>query len=177
MEEIVWNYLVELRKELMEAQKIRAQIIGFKITFISASFGILFVNNVIIDRAIFVIPALAAIFFDSLIYSYSFSIKRIGSYIREYAEPTLRKYYKITDDIVLWQQFLTQPKTKQYFSLYGDLGLTSISFLVALVALFNPFRIAISLLLTSVLVILFIIDIRTSFSHKKLDKRWGENFM
>jgi hypothetical protein len=37
----VFDLLVELRKELIESQKIRAQIIGFKITFISAAAAII----------------------------------------------------------------------------------------------------------------------------------------
>lgn len=39
--EIAWNTLAELRKEIVEAQRISAQVIGFKITFVSASIGML----------------------------------------------------------------------------------------------------------------------------------------
>lgn len=34
--ELAWNYLTELRKELVDLQKTRAQIIGFKILAITA---------------------------------------------------------------------------------------------------------------------------------------------
>ena len=38
----IWDLFVEPRKEIIESQKIRAQIIGFKITFISAGIAALF---------------------------------------------------------------------------------------------------------------------------------------
>lgn len=98
--DILWGYLTELRKELVESQKIRTQVIGFKITFVTALIGF-FISKLLSDIEksgeldgynfyLLIIPALASIFFDFLIYSYSFSIKRIGLYIRFELEPQLQ---------------------------------------------------------------------------------------
>ena len=165
MSEIIWNYLVELRKELLESQKIRAQIIGFKITFISAVFGFLFSNlDKKIDTAMFVIPALSAIFFDFLINSYTFSIKRIGGYIREHLEPFLTG---LPPNFIYWQNYLTQPKTKQHLSSYGNLGLTILSMIVAIIALFNPYRMWISLTLLITLIIFLVFDVISFYKPDK----------
>ena len=60
---LAWNLFVELRKELVESQKIRAQVIGFKITFVSAAVGLIGTNIDRIPNILLVIPAFAAIFF------------------------------------------------------------------------------------------------------------------
>lgn len=78
----LWQLFVELRKEIVESQKIRAQIIGFKITFISSGIGLIIAGRNTVPQTLLIVPALAAIFFDFLIQSYSFSIKRIGRYCR-----------------------------------------------------------------------------------------------
>lgn len=57
-----WELLVELRKEILETQKIRAQVIGFKITFISTVIGLILASKTLIQ--LLVIPAFFAIFFD-----------------------------------------------------------------------------------------------------------------
>ncbi len=90
--ELALDLMVELRKEIIEAQRIRAQVVGFKITFVSASIGLILANSDKVPNKLLIIPALAAIFFDLLLNSYSFSIKRIGSYLREYFEPILKKF-------------------------------------------------------------------------------------
>ncbi|HEV2708377.1 MAG TPA: hypothetical protein VGV59_20850 [Pyrinomonadaceae bacterium] len=38
--QLAWNLFVEARKEILEYQRIRTQIIGFKITFVSAGIGL-----------------------------------------------------------------------------------------------------------------------------------------
>ena len=64
MENQIWNLFTELRKELLESQKIRSQIIGFKVTFVAAVVGILAKNIDRIDNILFLIPAFAAFAFD-----------------------------------------------------------------------------------------------------------------
>ena len=39
--DFAWNLFTELRKELVELQRIRSQIFGFKIAFIGGFFGVL----------------------------------------------------------------------------------------------------------------------------------------
>ena len=175
MPEIVLSYFVELRKEILEAQKIRAQVIGFKVTFISTVTGILFANlDKKIDSAVFVMPALFAVFFDFLIYSYDFSIKRIGVYIRDHLEPYFKQLPGVPKNMVFWQQFLTQPKTRQSFSRYGNIGITILSVGIAIIALFFPFRPIISSVLLFVLAIFALIGIRLFLDYKKLGKIWVE---
>ena len=88
--ETAWKMICELRQEIREAQKIRTQIIGIKIAFVSAAFGFIFKDGspTVGSPAsqLLLIPAFAAIFFDYLIISYGFSIKRIGYYCRHLYE-------------------------------------------------------------------------------------------
>ena len=172
MSTTVWNLFVELRKELLEAQKIRSQILGFKFTFIPTAIGLLAINLKEIDKALFILPAFAAIFFDFIIYSYSFSIKRIGCYTRDHIEPVLKLQKDVPEDFVMWQQFLTQPKTKQSLALYGNFGVTLITVIIGLIALFFPFRIFVSLGLIVALSIFLVFDILAYGAPKKLGKLW-----
>ena len=172
MSTTVWNLFVELRKELLEAQKIRSQVLGFKFTFIPAAMGLLAVNLKEIDKALFILPAFTAIFFDFIIYSYSFSIKRIGCYTRDYIEPVLRSQKDVPEDFVMWQQFLTQPKTKQSLALYGNFGVTLLTVIIGLIALFFPFRILVSLGLIMALAIFVVLDFLAYRAPKKLGKLW-----
>jgi hypothetical protein len=173
MSDIIWNLFIELRKELLEAQKIRAQVIGFKITFISAAIGLLVANLKTLDSALLVLPVFASVFFDFIIYSYSFSIKRIGSYTREHIEPFLKRHGHAPKKFIMWQEFLTQPKTKQNLSLYGNFGLTILAAVIGIIALFFPFRPLISASLIIVVIIFLIMDVLAYRSPIKLGKLWG----
>ena len=174
MSTTVWNLFVELRKELLEAQKLRSQLLGFKFTFVTAAMGLLAVNLKEIDKALFILPAFAAIFFDFIIYSYSFSIKRIGCYTRDYIEPALTFQKDVPKDFVMWQQFLAQPKTKQNLALYGNFGVTLLTVIIGLIALFFPFRIFVSLGLIIALAIFVVLDLLAYLSPNKLGKLWVE---
>jgi len=126
-----WDLFVELRRELVESQKLRSQIIGFKITFVGAGVGVILPNLDKLSPALLVVPAFAAIFFDFLIVSYSFSIKRLGFYCRHHLEPVLRSGFGMPERVLLWQEFLQQPRARQVLSIIGNLGL---SILVAVAA-------------------------------------------
>ncbi len=158
MSDLIWNLFVELRKELMESQKIRSQVMGFKIGFISAAIGLMAKSIDALDKALFVIPAFAAICLDFIIYSYSFSIKRIGSYTRDYIEPALKKYGKVPEEFTLWQEFLTEPKTRQNLTLYGNFGFTILTVAVGGISLFYPFRPILSTTLLITLIVFLIMD-------------------
>ena len=158
--DFAWRLLVELRKELTGAQQIRAQVIGFKITFVSAAIGLIVANLERVPNQVLVIPAFAAIFFDSLINSYSFSIKRIGFYCRHYLEPTFRRSVSWPASSPLWEEFMKLPDVRQYYSVIGDLGITGVAVISAGVALFLPFRLWISLPLLLLMVFFFLWDIR-----------------
>jgi len=161
---IAWNLFVELRKETLESQKIRAQVIGFKITFISTGIGIILSQQGKIPSTLLLIPAFAAIFFDLLIVSYSFSIKRIGHYCRKYLEPKIRTSCGLPVDFLLWQEFLKNLKTRQYFSQIGNVGITCLALIPATLALWKPFDPFICVPLMSVLFCLFVYDVWSHFS-------------
>lgn len=158
--ELAWKLFVELRKEIIASQRIRAQVIGFKITFVTAGVGIIAANMDDFSTQLLVIPAFAAIFFDFLINSYSFSIKRIGYYCRTYIEPILKTTHNWPEGYPLWQEFMASPRVRQHFSFIGDLGITGLSLIVAIYGLFSPFRLISSLLWLSFLLLLFGYDIK-----------------
>jgi len=141
----VFDLFIELRKELVESQKIRSQIIGFKITFVSAAAAFIGVLQASFSPYTLCVPAFAAIFFDFLINSYSFSIKRLGYYIRYYLEPSLHEVYrwpekagyKTDQEFVLWERFLTAYNTSQRLAFIGNIGITSVVSLIAVIGLWN----------------------------------------
>jgi hypothetical protein len=154
----LWNLMVELRKETVESQKIRAQIIGFKITFLSAGVGLILANSGRIPQTLLVIPAFAAIFFDFLLQSYSFSIKRIGRYCRRYLEPSIFEHDP-SKSLLPWHQFLTEPENRQRYSMMGNLGITLLAVIPAIVVLCAPFRWRVSLPLLIALVWFLALDL------------------
>ena len=156
-----FSLLIELRKEIIESQKIRAQVIGFKITFVSAGIGVILANLEKLPPILLAVPAFAAIFFDFLINSYSFSIKRIGSYCRSNLEPYIRKHSQLDKSFLLWEEFMHQPGSGQIFATVGNLGLTLLAVVPAVVGLLMPFRFAVSLPLIVILALPLYFNIRT----------------
>jgi hypothetical protein len=161
----LWDLLVELRREILESQKIRAQVIGFKITFIGTGVGLILANQSRIPLTLLVIPAFAAIFFDFLIQSYSFSIKRLGHYCCEYLEPAIFKHH-LSDQFVPWEEFMSRKENRQRYSAMGNLGITTLTVIPAVVVLFLPFRSLIAVPLLAALVFFLAVDI-ISFSRTK----------
>ncbi|MEZ4702320.1 MAG: hypothetical protein R2834_18445 [Rhodothermales bacterium] len=125
--QLAWNLATELRKELLESQKLRAQIIVAKVTFVSTAVGVLVANIDKVPPSVLVVPAFAAIFLDFLTASYSFSIKRIGFYIRYHLEPVIREQCLWPDKALLWEEFMDTPKARQRLSITGNLGITTIA--------------------------------------------------
>lgn len=139
--ELAWKLLVELRQEVREAQRIRAQVIGFKIVFVTASLGFVFGPSGPPRLDLLLIPALASVFFDYLITSYGFSIKRIGYYCRHYLEPKIRPHDWPADE-PLWEQAMGHKNMRQHFANAGNLGLTLCAVLPAIAYLLSvkPWR-------------------------------------
>lgn len=170
----VFDLLVELRKELIESQKIRAQIIGFKITFISAVVAIIGVklsSNGEVQQGAYLlaIPAFAAVFFDLLINSYSFSIKRIGFYIKHYIEPAMLIAYRWPHYVngkkfYLWETFLRTFKTEQNLALTGNMGISAI---IALLAIIPLIRERYGWVVISLLILCLIVDFWGFLEPKK----------
>lgn len=134
--ELAWNLFVELRKELVESQRLRAQVIGFKITFVTATLAVATANLDKIPSTIFVFPAVAAVFFDLLIASYGFSIKRAACYVRNHLEPILREEGSWPPERPLWEAFMTRGEARQALAFWGNMGITGLASVVGLVALF-----------------------------------------
>lgn len=156
---IAWNLLVELRKEIVEGQKIRAQVIGFKITFVSAAIGLIGTNIDKVPKIFLVIPAFAAIFFDFLINSYSFSIKRIGFYVREHIEPLLKNVCDLPEEFPLWEEFQKSLEAKNSLSFIGYFGITLLAIGSAVLGLFLPFRPILSSILFIILIVFLSLDL------------------
>lgn len=156
-----FNLFIELRKEIIESQKIRAQVIGFKITFVSAGIGVIIANLEKVPPMLLAVPAFAAIFFDFLIDSYSFSIKRIGSYCRNQLEPYIRQHCELDKSFLLWEQFMHEPGLGQIFATVGNLGLTFLAVVPAIIGVWISFPLKLSLTLISILLLLLTLDIRT----------------
>ena len=133
---LAWDLFVELRKEILESQKIRAQIIGFKITFVSSVMAVAIASIDKIPTHLLIIPAFAAVFFDFLITSYSFSIKRTGYYIRTQLEPIWISSCLWQKETPLWEEYMTDPSNKQNLSFLGNLGITLLSSGVGIVGLY-----------------------------------------
>lgn len=171
-QKFLWKLFIELRKEVLHAQEIRAKIIGFKLTFVSAAIGLIFANiHNGVNPNLLIIPAVASIFFDLLINSYSISTKRIGYYCRYYLEPGLIVPERIPNDFQLWESFVNQKNVKQNFSMFGNIGITFIIIATASINGFLTLDIELSSGLTIFLIILFCIDV---YAHthptKKIDK-------
>ncbi len=176
MQDRVWELFGELRKELLESQRIRARIIGFKITFVMTAIGVILEGLVRqqLTHALLTIPAIAAVFFDFLIYSYSFSIKRIGAYTREHIEPALVQLGQVPEGYILWQEYLTQPKTRQALALYGNLGLTLLAIAVAAGALLTSFSYRVSFPLLAILCVFVVLDVAAYRAPRRLGKLWKD---
>jgi len=143
--ELAWDLFSELRKELVESQRIRTQIIGFKITFVSTAVGVIMTNLGKVPTILLAVPAFAAIFFDFLIYGYAFSVKRIGYYCRVHLEPVLRKEFQLPKDFLLWQEFLVEePKIRQSLTFSGNLGLTALACAAGAFGAIDRFQLAMS---------------------------------
>lgn len=123
--ELALKIFEELRKEILSSQKIRTQMIGFKITFTSAALGIVFANYGNVPYIIFFIPAFASVFFDLLILSYGFSIKRMGTYIQKIIEPIFREYTNWPgEECPFWEEWMSKPSSRQNLTFIGNIGFT-----------------------------------------------------
>lgn len=112
----VWDLAIELRKEIVETQKLRTQILQFKVIFLSALIGFISQSSLaelikvigekcskkaiiiyLLVSFLFLIPAFFSIFFDFLSNGCSVRIDRLGQYCREIIEPHLE--YQILKEL------------------------------------------------------------------------------
>lgn len=162
------SLMTELRKEIIEAQKIRTQVIGFKITFVSAGIGLIIANADKVPIQLLTIPAFVAIFFDFLISGYGVSIKRIGFYIRTQIEPILKKTSNWPETSLLWEEFMSKNEVREPFSLIGNIGITAGSVIIAFYILLNPFILTLSLSIAIVLILFIIADVGSTMLLRRM---------
>lgn len=156
--DLAWNLFVELRKEIVESQKIRAQVIGFKITFTGTAIGVIIAGSGKWPLALLALPAFAAIFFDTLIASYGVGIKRMGQYCHQHLEPVLRRGVTLPEGFLLWHEFRRTSESKKSFGFLGNVGITFLMALPAVVALGSTPRKAWSLGLLGLLLLALVYD-------------------
>ena len=174
---VFWNIYTELRKEVLLAQEIRSKIIALKITAVSAGIGLIYANIGKVDSNLLLVPAIASVFFDLLINSYSISIKRIGFYCKFFIEPNLLPEKSLPERFIYWEDFVSQKELKQLFSMLGNLGLTGIIIVIALGGGIETLPVYLRITVTLVLSILFIMDIYAHcYPAKKLNKLRVEQF-
>jgi hypothetical protein len=168
---IIWALFCELRKEVLESQKTRAQVIGFKITLLGTSIGVIVAALESVPMQLLMIPAFAAVFFDLLINSYSVGIKRIGAYVGDVLEPKLKEASNWPADLPMWEQYMSLRSNKQNYSLVGNLGITLLAAVPAIIALFKPFKLGVSVPLLVAYLPLLAYDCQAFLRPRKLVDR------
>jgi len=161
-DDFAWDLYIELRKEIVASQGVRAQIIGFKITFVTATAGLIVAfkpsDGSSPNLSLLVIPAVAAVFFDFLIVSYSIGIKRLGHYCRHYLEPIVKGHARWPEGEHLWEAFMALPAVRQRFAYLGVIGLTSLAVVAACIGLFVTVAARYATPMVLALVVLFSFD-------------------
>lgn len=181
-----WNLMTELRKETLEGQRMRTQVIGFKITFVSTGIGVILANIEKVPKELLAIPAFASIFFDLLIINYSITIRRIGLYCQRYIEPILETEAEMKNvslsemgvKFCWWEEFVDRRHVRPKFAIIANLGFTGLAILVAYFVLLRPFRWP-YFLLAVLLAGLFIYDWLAFLIPKRIargDKDWLTRF-
>jgi hypothetical protein len=124
--------------------------------------GLVAANIERVPPYVLIVASFSALFFDLLINSYSFSIKRIGYYIRCNIEPILKETSNWPSQIPLWEEFMVTAGVKQRLSYWGNSGMTLLVVAVGIASLYMPSKMSPiadewRLLLGIVLIVFFII--------------------
>ncbi len=191
--DVALRLLEMLRQEMVSSQKIRAQIIGFKVTAVTATVGIVLSlkqtpdDFFSIGSDILIVIAIAAVFFDFLVSGHTWSIKRAGYYIREHLErKVIGAGYDWGNNFQLWEGFISKhKKTRQKLSFWGNIGLTmlvSILSIAMAIKEYHLFQFSTSLdgdqiriiIMGLVLVFLVVADLRAYFQLAEFNKEDNE---
>ncbi len=122
--DLPWQLYVELRKEMLEAQKLREQMLALKVTAVGAGIAVILANT---DRArleTIAIPALAAVMFDIRIGSLSVGIRNLGAYLEQFVEPQLKSNPTWDANMPMWEEHVRNVEHNQLFVLFGSSGFT-----------------------------------------------------
>ena len=137
-EKLAWDLLVELRKELVEKSANPHTDNQPEDHFCGQCSSIVAANLDKVPPYVLVVASFSALFFDLLINSYSFSIKRIGYYIRNHIEPILRVTNNWPSSHFLWEEFMIRPNVKQKLSYWGNSGMTLLVVIIGVASLYMP---------------------------------------
>lgn len=136
--EVAWRQLSYLREEILSNQKIRAQILGFKLTAVTLGMGYILNNADKVHPIALVVVAYASVLFDFLLIGKNIAIKRAGYYIKTHLEDIIRKNSDWPNKTPLWEEFMERQKSRQVFSMISDFGLTLLASLLAFASPFMP---------------------------------------
>ena len=129
--QIAWNLYSALRAEIVETQKLRAAIVGLKITFVTSAIGFVFFKD--LPRELLALPAFAAIAFDFLIIASTKGIKRKGAYLRQCLEPIVRRECKWRSRYPLWELALSRMREREYLPMLANIAMTILAAVPALI--------------------------------------------
>jgi hypothetical protein len=171
--DLAWSLFEELRREILESQRIRAQLIGAKISFTTAAAGLVLANREAVGVELLVVPAFAAIFFDALILTYSAANKRIALYCRRHLEPELRRACSWPENRPLWEESMGATSFAGERTAFGNLGLSGMLVVAGLAEVHLNVTTWLGYVVNALLVALFALDI---LSHVRLPTTYAELF-
>lgn len=116
--------LLDLRREIIESKKLRAQITGVKVTFATAAATLILANLDKVSPAALAAPAIAAACLDLHSAAYDHSIKRVGLYLRHHVEPVLREATQWPAAHPLWQHFMLGRNASSNTGVVANSGFT-----------------------------------------------------
>jgi hypothetical protein len=156
--DFAWKLTVQLRTEMMEAQRIRTQIIGLKLTSVSAGIGLILANVNLIPSYVLVIPALAAVLFDLLVIHYNNSITSLHHYYLRHVHARLRG--SLEEPVLEWETYMPRRRAGPVGNLMGiaNLGISVLAAVPAIISLLMPFDAALSLPLLLIVTLFYVCD-------------------
>jgi len=121
-------FLERLHREISETQQRRHKLVLLKITFVTAllGFGALKIGELVTFWQVLYLVPLVAFFFDLLIMGEHFSIRRMGSFLRQHSPSPLENE---------WEEYVRKRRDK--FFKIGSYGFTILSLLAAIALLIN----------------------------------------
>lgn len=146
-------------------------MVGFKVTFVSTAIGIIIANSETVPSLLLVLPAVAAIFFDLLIISYGFSIKRMGNYVRFHLKPQLIDHLKWPNTVPLWEQYVGRKVVRQKLSIISHWGLTLIASAIGIAGVYFSTIIVLALVWKlCIIIILALMLLYVAYAHEQPKK-------
>ena len=133
--EILMQYVSFLRKEILQAQKLRFQVVSFKIGLLGAAFSYFLQRSpqTPLSTAILVCP-FVALLFDCMIHALGRSIQGWGQYMREFVEPYLQQKLSIEFDLPEnWKLRSEHARMGRRFAGLSNVGTTAIAGFTAFV--------------------------------------------